>query len=190
MGLAMRRYKGSSPARATPKPSGGTVSTSIDHGLRIDLPPTAEDLAFAREIYERYKAKPGSDHIASCDALTYLSVCMREFCPLTVLACGADVGTVTDALPGHECPADGVIATEHNEFCLNALGINVPHHDPSRLNLIAPDRLPLLRADVDMIVGDDDRGRYDVFRMAQEGRIVFAEGNRATFRAELCCSLS
>ena len=163
---------------------------SADPGPRLDLRSTAEDLAFAREIYARYQAKPGSDHIASCDALTYLSVCLREFSPRTVLECGAGIGTITDALLSHECHVDRVIATEHNAFCLNALGINLRHHDPSRLNVIAPEELASLRADIDMIVGDGSRGRHHVFRMARQGTIVFVEGDRATFRAELRCSLA
>jgi hypothetical protein len=106
------------------------------------------------------------------------------------LECGAGIGTITDALLSHECRVERVIATEHNEFCLNALGINLRHHDPPRLNVIAPDKLPSIRADIDMIVGDGSRGRHDVFRMARQGTVVFVEGNRVKFRAELNCSLS
>src|SRR5262245_2001014 len=185
----LRCAHGASSVAYCGKRAGGR-RMSVHSGPRRDLRPSKEDITFARQIYQCYKAKPGSDHIASCDALTYLSACLREFCPRTVLECGAGIGTITDALLSHTCRVDRVIATEHNAFCLNALGINLRHHDPARLDVIAPDKLPSLAADIDMIIGDGSRGRHDVYRKARRGTIIFVEGNRSTFRTELYGSLS
>jgi predicted O-methyltransferase YrrM len=97
----------------------------------VEIRPTRRDRILAREIYNRYKAKPGSEHIATETALVYLSACLREFRPGVVLECGAGIGTITDLVLSHPCRVERVISTEHNEFCLAALARNLQHRPGS-----------------------------------------------------------
>jgi hypothetical protein len=106
----------------------------------MQIRPTREDRAFAAEIYRRYKAKPGSEHIATEVALIYLSACLRIYRPRTVVEFGAGIGTMTDALLSHPCGVERVISTEHDKFCLGELAYNLRHHDRSRFQTVTIDR--------------------------------------------------
>jgi hypothetical protein len=87
--------------------------------LHHAMEPNRDDRALAGSIHREFKAKTGSDHIASEDALAHVLACVREYRPAIAVECGAGIGTITSALL--QGGTQWVIAYEHDNFCRSAL---------------------------------------------------------------------
>src|SRR5258708_24469779 len=99
------------------------------------ISPSIEDCQFAKEIYDLFSKKPGSEHIASEVSLQYLAACLRLFKPSKVLEMGAGIGTITQAVLSHPCAVRELVSTETNPFCLKVLRENLRDDSP-RLTLV------------------------------------------------------
>jgi len=150
---------------------------------------SAFDRSFARRIYNQFKDRAGARHIASKEALAYLSTSLRTFKPRKVVELGAGIGTITKALLQHPSNVEQVVCTESNEYCIAAL-----HREllptTSRLILVTvPHGLLMFREQADMIVGDGGFYSPEEFATARLGTVFFAEGERPKLRALFAESL-
>jgi predicted O-methyltransferase YrrM len=158
-------------------------------GGRLSVEPKPKDWDFAREIYRRFQAKPGSEHIATEQALAYLSALLDAAQPKVVLEMGAGIGTITDALLLHPARPERIVAAEQNDYCLSVLRGNLTNSEDRRLVIASkPEEVP---PDLvfDLVVGDGGfgvDGHYVTFSsQLRPGTIVFAEGNRIRLRKAL-----
>jgi hypothetical protein len=142
------------------------------------------DVELARSIHARFSKFEGSDHIASRFALEHLAALLTERKPRYVLELGAGIGTITELLLSHPAGITGLIATETQPFCLNALEKNLSNRADPRLRVVTtPQELAQHRRTVDLIVGDGSLKDPAETAFAGEGTSVFVEGNRSGLRA-------
>lgn len=153
--------------------------------------PTAWDVDFGRTTFRRYRKLPGSEHIASAMALTYLSASLRAFRPKVVMELGSGIGTMTDALLMHPQRPEFVWTVESNLFCRQQLARNMAHHDATRFAVLTSAeeiRAVGLGGRVDLLLGDGGLGKSEApvpeeLAGLKLGSVVFAEGVRREFRA-------
>ena len=159
--------------------------------------PNENDNLLARDIYGKFKKYPGSNHIATEFALSYLSALMRAIKPKTVLEIGAGIGTQTYLILSHPHPPSLFVATESNQFCIDQLGRNIPQDISRQFCLVSGDEdIPQSALDsdnkgaggsspsFDMIVMDVDANEQ-LFKYLQPGCYIFVEGNRRQLRGRV-----
>ena len=154
--------------------------------------PSNWDRSYAEWVHKGYLHKPGSEKIASIPALTYLSACLRTFKPKSILELGAGIGTMTDFILTHPFRPSTFWTVEQNDFCQNALKVNLAHHNPDRYTVLTTLK-ELAAADiggnVDLYVGDGGFYVPEEMRGAHSGTVFFAEGDRRKLRAMFTESL-
>ncbi len=152
----------------------------------MEIVPTAEDERFAREVYERFRAKPGSARIASAFALAHLAALLRERRPRSALEIGAGIGTVTWALLAHPVGVERVVATEDVPFCLEQLDRNLTQEMKNRLHLVTePRTFASVQGPFDLLIIDGVWDWEAVAARLREGSACFVEGQRKRERADL-----
>jgi len=152
----------------------------------MKIAPTAEDERFAKEVYERFRAKPGSARIASAFALAYLAALLRERKPRSVLELGAGIGTVTWALLAHPAGVERVVATEDVPFCLDQLEHNLDQEMKNRLHIITKsEEFASVQGPFELLIIDGVWDWEAVAARLREGSACFVEGQRKRERADL-----
>lgn len=131
-------------------------------------------------IYQRFARLPGSQHIASANAVNALRWAVRRWQPQRVLEIGAGIGTLTTTLLGAQ-PASAIIATEPDSFCRARLIENLGV-DRDRVRLLEHvDQIPT-GEEFDLIVLDGGEQLSYEQRLALQG-VIFVEGDRAAQRS-------
>ena len=152
----------------------------------MEIVPTAEDERLAGEIYERFRAKPGSARIASAFALAHLAALLRERKPRSVLEIGAGIGTVTWLLLAHPAGVERVVATEDVPFCLEQLDRNLTPEMKNRLHLVTePGAFASVQGPFELLIIDGVWNWEAVAARLVEGSACFVEGQRKRERAGL-----
>lgn len=152
---------------------------------RDAVTPTPADRALAAEIYGKYRQKPGADHIASQEALTFVASLLRVCEPKVVVELGAGIGTISDLVLSHPNQPSQFWAIEQNDWCQEQLQQNLAHHPGASWRLLRTledvKQAPIDRQ-VDLYIGDG--GFYDPVEMrgAKLGTVFLAEGNRQRLR--------
>src|SRR5688500_3939894 len=99
-----------------------------------------EDDQIAQEMFQRFSALEGSQHIASPASLRWFSAILRTFRPAHILELGAGIGTMTEMLLMDRYGATKIYTTENDAFCLSALDKNLSkRHDP-RLQILTSEQ--------------------------------------------------
>lgn len=143
--------------------------------------PKPADWILAFRVYQRFRERPGSNHIASWRALACLAAVVRKYRPKEVLEFGCGIGTITYMLLRASSEIH-VLGIESNGFCLDQLDQNIPAELGSRLDVarIGDDGTDRR---FDLVIID---GKYDpngaFFR---PGTICFIEGSRPRQAAQL-----
>jgi predicted O-methyltransferase YrrM len=121
----------------------------------INVSPNDDDWwDIAKNIFARFLARPGADHIASPYALAHLAAILRQADINSVVEFGAGIGTVTYLRLTHPSPSSRTVVTpENNAFCLEQLQRNIPAEFKSRLTVLSGLRQPNGRFDLAIIDG-------------------------------------
>jgi predicted O-methyltransferase YrrM len=139
----------------------------------------------AEQIHSRFKARPGSEHIASAEAIARLQNIVRTYHPRSVLEIGSGIGTlrlrIVDTYRALGLDDYQFVTVENNAFCAQQLRANLArelHHLRmiDDIGGLADDRFDLIIVDG----GADRDGR--VVELLAAGGIVFVEGFRASQR--------
>ena len=155
------------------------------------ITPSIEDCQFAKEIYELFSRKPGSEHIASEVSLQYLTACLRVFKPSRVLELGAGIGTITETVLSHPCAVSELVSTETDPYCLSVLRNNLRGPGLQRLTVVTtPSELSQLKFVADMIIGDGGFYSSEELSTARVGTVFFSEGRRGKLRDAFSRELS
>lgn len=148
----------------------------------------------AREWFDTFNAKAGSEHIANLVALEAVLEILRDLKPRRVLDVGAGIGTLT-ALVLQYSDAE-VVAIEDNEFCLGEFRKNVANAE-ERCTLAGYHYYPV--RDYDLVLIDGGNGGHnggysgftgDLLKNIPIPRAVFIEGKRFEQRQEARKALS
>lgn len=158
--------------------------------MELRQAPTAEDRELASAIYRQFVELPGSEHIATEFALTYLSRLLFEAEPKRVLEVGAGIGTITKLLLAHPCLVEHIISTEGNEFCLSALANNIGPGYGDRWRVVRAVDDILDAQTYDLVIFDGYSGVDQIYRLLGAGTICFVEGIRHPIREGLNRHLS
>ena len=151
----------------------------MNHSISVSI----EDCLYAKEIYELFSRKPGSEHIASEVSLQYLTACLRLFKPSRVLELGAGIGTITETVLSHPCAVSELVSTETDPYCLSVLRNNLRGPGLQRLTVVTtPSELSQLKFVADMIIGDGGFYSSEELSTARVGTIFFTEGRREKLR--------
>jgi hypothetical protein len=142
----------------------------------------AADRRVARHIHQMFSAKPHSEHIASEFALAHLGAVLRTNAVQSALEFGAGIGTMTYLLLSRGVAVE---CTEQHPLCLAALDENLPPDMREGLIIHSKGAVPAKPFDLIIIDGKVDGSGY-----AKDGTICFAEGSRATARAQLEAGLN
>jgi len=138
-----------------------------------------------QSVYEKFKALPGSQHIAGVVTLKRISEIVDELQPKRVLELGAGIGTITYLLLA--TTNAHVDTYEPNEFCISALTENLSGFKDRYTLLTSYKQLPPESA-YDLVVIDggagsqDDTGymraAYLILLSLDTVRVVIVEGHR------------
>jgi 16S rRNA A1518/A1519 N6-dimethyltransferase RsmA/KsgA/DIM1 with predicted DNA glycosylase/AP lyase activity len=84
----------------------------------------------AKQIWEHFRALPGSNHIATLHSIEGLISWIKRQTPRSVLEVGAGIGTLTFTTVSAMSEVHGsegfhITSTEDNEFCISALETNL-----------------------------------------------------------------
>lgn len=139
--------------------------------------PNSNDRAFAISVHDRFAAMPGSEFIASCEALSHLAALLRTRDVNSVIEFGAGIGTITYMLLTYPEPSRRVISTETNQFCLKQLAVNIPDELKSRLTVISDGSET--EGDFDLAIFDGELKTVKGYDFLKPGVIGFIEGGRA-----------
>jgi len=150
----------------------GTLSVAV-MTPHLVIQPTREDWRLAREVHSHFRARPGSQHIATAFALAHLAALLRVLPVKSVLEFGAGIGTITFLLQ-ERLPADGrIVCAERNAWCREQFAINIPQSP--RVALI-PEGRPHLTDPFDLVIIDGPITPGAQYVRA--GTACFVEGNR------------
>jgi protein-L-isoaspartate O-methyltransferase len=137
----------------------------------------------ADELYARFSQLPGSEHIASANAINALLWAIERWRPMTVLEIGAGIGTLTSAVV-RSMPAGGTIrCVEDEPFCVGALRTNLGD-EMDRVELVATTADVPADTRFDLIIVDGGTAEPFTDRLAPGG-VVFVEGDRAPQRRSI-----
>jgi len=135
--------------------------------------PSLRDWFSALRVHRRFKAFPGSEHIASRISLAHLPAILRQRDCKFALEFGAGIGTITYLLLQHGLR---VVSIEHDAFCQDQIKQNIPEQWQSRLALIT-DCVGIDSA-FDLVIIDGKLPAGDTYSFVRPGTICFAEGSR------------
>lgn len=152
----------------------------------MHISPNDEDWKLAREVHSLFKAKPGSDHIASDFALAHFSALVRVHPVKSVLEFGAGIGTMTYLLLSR-LPDARIVCAERNEWCREQFEANIPADWRPRVTLLPVGR-PRIDEVFDLAIVDGPVSRKCMFLRA--GSFCFGEGNRGVAKREILDALS
>jgi predicted O-methyltransferase YrrM len=140
----------------------------------------------AEQIYSRFKARSGSDFIASAEAIAGLQSIIGTYRPRSVLEIGSGIGTLTFAIVetyrALGVDDDQFATVENNDFCVRQLRANLAR-ELHRVRMfddiggVAGQRFDLIIIDG----GAEQDGRFAELLAA--GGIIFVEGFRAPQRS-------
>jgi hypothetical protein len=155
----------------------------------MKLTPTEKDRAFAQQVYETFRSKPGSQQMASLTALTYFATILREHRPRVVVECGAGIGTLSHALLSSAHPPERLVLIEDYPNCIEQLRVNLGPAEGRYEVVSNPATLDVLGAKADLVIGDGGWMSPEEYRVVSEGTVVFVEGKRLEFRKRLPAAL-
>jgi predicted O-methyltransferase YrrM len=136
--------------------------------------------ATADAIYARFAERPGSDHIASANAINVLLWTVARWKPTRVLEVGAGIGTLTYTVLQSRPAARSLCCIEADPFCVDALRTNVAA-DLDRVDLVATSNEVGAARRFELIVVDG--GEAEPFaQWLARGGVIFVEGDRAAQR--------
>jgi predicted O-methyltransferase YrrM len=134
----------------------------------------------ADAIYSEFKEKPGSDHIASANAINTLMWVVERWRPKQVLEVGSGIGTLTRLLLDRLPPDASLTCVEGHDFCVAQFQINVGLGD-SRMELVSTYEDVPAATYFDLIVVDGGSPE-DFVALLGQGGVVFVEGDRSRQR--------
>jgi protein-L-isoaspartate O-methyltransferase len=140
----------------------------------------------ARTIFDTFKAKEASQHLANLVAIEAVLQTVRQLKPRKVLEIGAGIGTLTYLILRYTDAE--LVAVEHNDFCRQAMRKNLAglrSYKVCNYDDIAPQEYDLVI--VDGGSGEHpDGGAPGFTRYALSGgaKVVFVEHNRFEQRRE------
>ena len=143
--------------------------------------PNLADWVLAYRVYRRFRKRPGSEHIASLQALACLAAVVRKYRPKEVLEFGCGIGTITYLLLSASSDLR-ILGIDSNRFCLDQFDQNIPKGFRSRLDIarIGDDRT---KDRFDLVIVDGKYNADDAF--CRPDTICFIEGNRKRQAARL-----
>jgi predicted O-methyltransferase YrrM len=137
--------------------------------------PDEKDKERARKIFDLYKAKPKSEHIATEWSLLHLSALQRKINPTKVLEIGGGIGTITTLLLYSSAH---ITVVEPNPAYQKLHMANVGEHP--RYKMVSDVKQG--KFDLVIIDGDTPEGFEDYW---PSGTVVFVEGHRQDQRNKL-----
>src|SRR5262245_10272146 len=140
----------------------------------------------ARMIFETFKAKEGSEHLANRVAIEAVLQTVRQLKPRKVLEIGAGIGTVSYAVLKHTDAE--LVAVEHNEFCRQEMRKNLAglrSYTVCDYGDIRPQQYDLVVVDGGSGEGLDGGGPgFTEYALSGGAKVVFVEHNRFEQRRE------
>jgi protein-L-isoaspartate O-methyltransferase len=137
----------------------------------------------ADEIYARFSKLPGSEHIASANAINVLLWTVERWRPTAVLEVGAGIGTLTSTVVRSLPPGGSIRCVEPEPFCVDALTTNLGE-EMGRVGLVATTAEVPTDARFGLIIVDGGAAERFTDRLAAGG-VVFVEGDRAPQRRSI-----
>lgn len=157
----------------------------------MKITPKNEDFILAQSVFDLFSQKPGSEHIASCFALSYLNAMLRTKKPKSILEFGAGIGTITYLLLSHPSNIESVVATENNPFCLEQLNINLTNQMKQRVEIVAELKgLVKFQQKFDLVIFDGGFNQPEQYKFLEKGAVCFIEGARKATRRAIEMELS
>src|SRR5438552_2510169 len=135
----------------------------------------------AQEVYERFRQRPGSQHIATHGAIEGLIRWLSRARPSSILEVGAGIGTLTYAAVetlnrlGHPYR---LTCLEDNAFCLEQLRNNLAEHWRRFEVYDGMGAVPADRGQFDFIILDGGSTSKEYFQRVAPRGVVFVEGWR------------
>jgi len=154
----------------------GSLKGAEDSGaVEMLVRPSLKDWFSALRVHRRFKAFPGSEHIASRIALAHLAAILRQRDCKSALEFGAGIGTITYLLLQYGLR---VVSIEHDAFCQDQIKQNIPEQWQSRMTLIT-DRVGVdIDSVFDLVIIDGKLPAGNTYRFVRPGTICFVEGSR------------
>ncbi|MBF6609388.1 MAG: hypothetical protein ITG00_11760 [Flavobacterium sp.] len=130
----------------------------------------------AYDNFKRFAFLPGSDYIASENALRAILQIIDDFKIKSILELGMGIGSIADTVLKH-MPEIYYTGTEANEFCLDALPDNVEDYNKVNLFNSLNDIKDGRQYDL-IIIDGSDASLQQITRFSHENTIFFVEGFR------------
>ena len=136
---------------------------------------TSEQIA--KKVYKKFSFLEGNQHIAGEFALICIVRLINDFNVKSVLEIGLGIGCITETVLTFS--KDVIyLGTEANEFCLEALQVNITNYDSLQIyNDLS--EIPLGVTNDFIIVDGSDVSFSLIKRMCHKKTIIFIEGGRA-----------
>ena len=137
----------------------------------------------AEKVFIKFSKFEGNQHIANEYALKCILQIIKDFKVKSVLEVGIGIGCIADSILEYSNTID-YTATEANEFCLNAIKVNVNHIEKVFLydNL---SEIPENNKFDFIIIDGSDSNLNRIKKMCKPNTIIFIEGGRALQTDEL-----
>jgi hypothetical protein len=136
----------------------------------------------AKETYKKFANINGNDHIASEYAIITILKIFKDFKVQSVLEVGLGIGSISDSILNYARINNQKIiysGTEANDFCLNALKINVDNYDLINLFDNISDLDSNQKFDF-IIVDGSDKSLKEIFKFCNSKTIIYVEGYRGS----------
>lgn len=141
-----------------------------------------KNIESASQIWKLFKAKPGSQHIASITAISALKNWLKVEKPLNVLEIGSGIGTLTytiikslDSIPSKAKYT--LICVEDNEYCRNELRTNLSNYADRFIVIRNISELPVDANDFAFVITDGGSHQdASLFSRLGASAFIFVEG--------------
>jgi len=151
----------------------------------VDYQIGAAEAQLARSIFQEFRAKPGSQFIASEFALSRLAEFLSSNPVNSVLEIGAGIGTVTKLLLKHPGRPARIVSTEAIPFCIEQLTKNIAGTDRTGWSLVRGIEQLGKDENFDLVIIDALLDSVSQYRFFKEGTWCYVEGNRRDTRTAL-----
>lgn len=138
--------------------------------------------SIAQENYKRFSNIDGNAHIASEFALISILKLINDFKIKSILEVGLGIGSIADTVFKYAKSTNkliGYTGTEANDFCLNALKINVELYEKIELFQTISEINNQNKYDF-IIVDGSDESLKEIATYCKQNTIIFVEGFRGS----------